>query len=152
MILNYPGACLHARPVWLGREGFGLMSSGACQTHRATPQPRHGARRLGQARLFQQGIVGSLADVDDDLVCPDLNDSLGVDELAEQSSRARTHETLESFGQPAVQEVRKDRQRQVEVHVQSYVTAQAIEVKERDLFTQLILDVIPARIGLDDFS
>ena len=35
------------------------MSSGARQTHRATPQPRHGSRRLGQSRLFQQGIVGS---------------------------------------------------------------------------------------------
>ena len=99
------------------------MSSGARQTHRAAPQPRHGSRRLGQCRLFQQGIVGTFADVDDDLVCPGLDDSRGVDELAEQSGRAHPDETLQSFGQPAVQEVREYRQRQVEVHVQSHVTA-----------------------------
>ena len=40
--------------------------------------------RLGQSRLFQQGIVGTFADVDDDLVCPGLDDSRGVDELPEQ--------------------------------------------------------------------
>src|SRR5271166_120502 len=69
------------------------------------------------------GDCGTFADVNDDLVCSGLDDSRGVDELAEQSGRARTHETLQSFGQPAVQEVRKYRQRQIEVHVQSHVTA-----------------------------
>jgi hypothetical protein len=37
-------------------------------------------------------------------------------------------------------------------YVQANIAAQAIEVKERDLFSQAVLDVIPARVGLVDFS
>ena len=52
----------------------------------------------------------------------------------------------------AVQQVRQHRQGQVEVHVQPHVAAQAIEVEERDLFTKVVLDVISAGVGLDDFA
>ena len=55
-------------------------------------------------------------------------------------------------GQAAVQQVGQHRQRQVEVHIQPDVAAQAIEVEERDLFTEAILDVIPLGISLDDLA
>ena len=62
------------------------------------------------------------------------------------------HKAFQPFGQPAVQKVREHRQGQVEVHVQTNVAAQAIEVKERDLLTKVVLHVIPAGVGLDDFA
>src|SRR5208337_2444570 len=123
MTLNRPDTYLHALPC-LSRSRR-VRSDVVRGTPDAPSDPPATARvaRLGQSRLFQQGIVGTFADVDDDLVCPGLDDSRGVDELPEQSGRARPDETLQSFGQPAVQEVREYRQRQVEVHVQSHVTA-----------------------------
>ena len=44
-------------------------------------------------------------------------------------------EALETFAQPVVQQVRQHRQGQVEIHVQANLATQAIEMKERDLFT-----------------
>jgi hypothetical protein len=39
-------------------EGLDRGASRAHETHRPTSQPRHGVRRLSQARLFQQRVVG----------------------------------------------------------------------------------------------
>src|SRR5208337_2069365 len=110
MTLNCPDTCLHALTC-LARSRR-VRSDVVRGTPDAPSDPPATARvrRLGQSRLFQQGIVGTFADVDDDLICSDLDDSRGVDELAEQSGRAHPDETLQSFGQPAVQEVRKYRQ------------------------------------------
>ena len=96
--------------------------------------------------------MGPFTQVDDDLFPSDLDGTRRVDELPKQLGRARPDEAFEPFGQLAVEEVREHRQGQIKVHVQANVATQAIEVKERDLFTQVILDVIPARVGLDDFA
>ena len=59
-----------ARSVTAGRT---LGASRARQPHRSTSQPRHGLRRLGQARLFQQRVVGPFAQVNDDPFRRDLD-------------------------------------------------------------------------------
>ena len=115
--------------------GGGPTASRAHHTHRPTSQPRHGARRLRQPGLFQKRIVGPFAQVDDDLLGRDLDGARCVDELPIQLGRARPREALETFAQPAVQQVRQHRQGQVEIHVQANLATQAIEMKERDLFT-----------------
>ena len=129
-----------------------IRTSRAHQTHRPSSQPRYGLRRLGQAGLFQQRVVGSFAQANDDLFRRDLDVTRRVDELPKQLGRASPAESLQSFRQLAVQKVREHRQGQVKVHVQANVTAQAIEVKERDLLTKVVLHVIPAGVGLDDFA
>ena len=96
--------------------------------------------------------MGPFAQTDDHLFPCDLNGTRRVDELAKQPVRARSDEAFEPFGQLAVEEVREHCQGQVKIHVQANVATETIEVKERDLFTQVILDVIPARVGLDDFA
>ena len=58
-----------------------------------------------------------------------------VDKLPIQLGRARPREALETFAQPVVQQVRQHRQGQVEIHVQANLATQAIDMKERDLFT-----------------
>ena len=71
------------------------------------------------------------------------------------SGTTRDGPASKPFSRPAsfaVQQVGQHRQRQVEVHVQTHVAAQAIQVEERDLFTQAVLDVIPAGVGLDDLA
>ena len=144
MTLNFLGTCLHAS------ECSGYYRTEAVRgTPDARAAPPATARVLSafcQPSLFQQGVVGTFAQVHDDLVRRDLDHARRVDELPEQSGRARPDETLESFGQPAVEQVRQDRQCQIEVHVQPHVAAQAIEVKERDLFPEVVLHVVPARV------
>ena len=96
--------------------------------------------------------MSPLVQTDGDILACDLDDPLRVDKLPEQTSRACPRKTLQPFSQPAVQEVRQYRQGQVEFHVQANIAAQTVEVKKRDLLTKMILDVIPARVSLDDFS
>ena len=96
--------------------------------------------------------MGPFAQMDCDPFRPDLDDARCVDELPKQPGRARLGKAFHPFGQTAVQQVGQHRQRQVKVHVQTHVAAQAIEVEERDLCTEVILDVIPAGVGLDDFA
>jgi hypothetical protein len=55
-------------------------------------------------------------------------------------------------GVTCLEEVREHRQGQVKTHVQADVATQTIEMKDRDLFTQVILNAIPACVGLDDFT
>src|SRR5271157_1326659 len=151
MTPNCLSASLHAIcPPGQDAMGVGPKSSGAHQTHGSPPQPRHGSLRLCQPCLFQQGIVGAFAQADDDLFPCDLDESLRVDELPEQTGGARPDKALQPFAQSAVQEVRQYRQGQVEIYIQANIAAQAIEVKKRDLFTKVVLDVIPARVSLDD--
>jgi hypothetical protein len=82
----------------------------------------------------------------------DLDGTRPVDQLPKRPGRARMNEPFEQFGQPPVDEVREHRQSQINVHVQSNVATQTIEVKKRDLFTQVILEVIPACVSLNDFA
>ena len=95
---------------------------------------RHGARRPPSPGLFQKRIVGPFAQVDDDLLGRDL-DGAGVSTNFRYNLDGPTREALETFAQPAVQQVRQHRQGQVEIHVQANLATQAIEMKERDLFT-----------------
>jgi hypothetical protein len=96
--------------------------------------------------------VGSFAQRDDRLFLRDFDRARRVDELPKRFGRSHPGKTLEPFGQVAVQKVREHRQGQVEVHVQAYVTAQAIEMKKRDMLINIVFDMIPARIGLDGFA
>ena len=123
-------------PVWLGRGGFGLSRQG--HTRRTDRPPSHGTGRVGlvSPASFNSGLWARLLRRTMTSFARDLDDARRVDELPKQPGRARPDEAFQPFGQVAVQEVRQHRQRQVEVHVQAHVAAQAIEVKERDLFTK----------------
>src|SRR3954454_11628803 len=110
--------------------------------HTATAQPRHGLAALGQARLLHQRIVGSLAQPDHDLLRRDADTARGIRKLPEQRVRAGLREPAQTLRQTSIQQVRHHRQREVEIHVEPDVTAQAVQMKERDLFAQPILDVI----------
>src|SRR6516165_9823828 len=96
--------------------------------------------------------MGSLAQADDDQLFPDLDVAGRVDELAKQLGWARPAKAFQPLGQPAIEQVREHCQGQVEVYVQADVTAQAIEVKERDLLTKVVLYMIAACIGLNDIA
>ena len=96
--------------------------------------------------------MGSLAQTNDHHFLGDLDGPRSIDELPKQLGGASPAESLQSFRQIAVQKVREHRQGQVKIHVQANITAQAIKMKETDLFPKQVLHVISAGVGLDDFA
>jgi hypothetical protein len=94
--------------------------------------------------------MGALAQPHHDFLRRDRDAARGIDELPEHLARAGLSEPFQTLGQTAIQQIRYNRQGEIEVHVQPHIAAQAIQMEERDLFSQPVLDVIPAGVGLDD--
>ena len=63
-------------------------------SQRSVPKPGHWLCRLCQPGFFQYWVVSPFAETDRDLFTRDLDDSLRVDELSEQSGRSGTSKAL----------------------------------------------------------
>ena len=93
--------------------------------------------------------MGTVLIVDHHLPTDNLNPSRRVDELGEERLRSGVGEPLQATGQMVIQEGSHHGQRQIEIHVEANFAGKAVEVKEGDLLSEPVLDVVTAGVRLN---